>query len=573
MPNGRVFFKALNAFGGVVCVAIGFFLPEISAIYILQTPGEDAYRLIQAHWIAVGVISLFVSQSRRNSQFWASMLLVWLMLNGWLGWKALIVGDAKFVWALAFPVLAFLNFFQLIAQDEPAENVIPDLEAGLSSAQNDADIPPDFYKLPASSAGDALLGVVTIILAIALQIVMLVLLFFYGALMSQIIFEGASVDLAEIPEALGSAFWQILYIPVIIAVVYSIVFIMQIVVERLALNNGSDDRNDVNRALSLQERQFIEAHLKKIKRYLSEAEYPSYYGWLFWPSLALMIVLFLAFPLLVVWIESEFFDPVAASGVAVDAVISVLGPAFIGGVAFSFLFGALLYWSGLQWLGARFRRFGEYLHSRWGWNSMNSDARPIESYAKIFTRFVRKRRYPPDQDIEPRDFLYDAFNEFGGLSYKAAIALGVAAILFTALDVNWRRIAHTGGLHYSNYLDLRSHDLTLDDVVEVKLRCFLYMESDGGERNPGAGYDLVFNNGMRGYLLESDIDDALLGKVEIVDAELRARGVSFSRADRAGDLFLRGIEGYSSACAETIIPKFPPETQNRIAALLRANSQ
>ena len=390
--------------------------------------------------------------------------------------------------------------------------------------------------------------------------------------MSRIIFEDANVDRNQIPEALGGVFLKILYVPAIIVAVYSVVFVIQVVIEKLALSSGTDSQEDVNRSLSTQERQFIQKNLERVERYIAQADYPPFFSWFFWPSLFLMIVSFIAFPSAVVWIESEFVDAVAMSGIAQDDVISSLGPAYIGGVLFSFLFGAALYWAALQWLGMHYRKFGEYLHSRWGWNSMSSEARSLNSYAKIFTRFVRLRKYYPEQDVAPSDFLFDAFNEFGGLVFKLVIALGAASILFTALDVNWRRITHIGGMNYSPYFDLRSLNLHLDDIIYVEVRCFLYEEGDDGAQDPGVGYDVVFANGMRGYLFDGDIDDALLTKVEAVDAIMRARDVSIVPAARAGRVFLRGLTGYRSDCADAVLQKFEPDLRSRIAHLIRNDS-
>jgi len=387
--------------------------------------------------------------------------------------------------------------------------------------------------------------------------------------MTRIVFEGMSVDLSRIPEALGDALVKILYIPAVIVLVYSAVFLTQVLLEKFALGSGSSGPDDANRALSVQERRFIGMHLEKIETYLSEAKYPWFYGWFFWPSLVFMMGSIIGFPFLVTVVEAEFFNALDVAGFSEQRVISYLGPAYIGGALFSFLFGCALYWAALQWLGSRYRRFGEYLHSRWGWNSMNTQARPLAAYAKIFTRFVRRRRYHPEQDIEPQQFLFDAFNEFSGLIYKSTIVFAVATVVFTSLDVNWRRIAHVEGFHYSPYFDYRSFDLTLDDIVEIELRCFLYGENDDGERKPGAGYDVVYSNGMRGYLFDSEIDDDLLTKIEAVDAKLSARDIPITRAKHAGRLFLRGIDGYRPDCAETVLPKFEPDIRDRVGALIR----
>lgn len=569
MGNGRVFFKALNALAGAACIYVGAFLPHIDAIHILQAPGEDAYRLIQAHWIATGVISLLVARSNQTSQFWVSLLMIWLFINGWLGGKALLATDVNFAWVLAFPVTAFLNFFQTLAQDKPVE-AAPDAEISeLHGAKEESPIPADFHELRATSPAGAMRGIFSIIVVVALQILLLVLFFFYGTLMTRIIFDGMSVDLSEIPEALGGAVLKTLYIPIIIAAVYSVVFLVQIALEKLALSSGASGPDDINRPLSIKEKWFIAAHLEKIGVYLSEAKYPWFYGWFFWPSLVVMIGSMIGIPYLVAIFEAEFFNALDFAGFSEQQVITHLGPAFVGGVLFSFLFGIALYWAALQWLGSRHQSFGEYLHSRWGWNSMSSEARPLAAYAKIFTRFVRRRRYEPERDVEPQQFLFDAYNEFSGLIYRSVVVFAVATVVFTALDVNWRRVAHVDGFHYSPYFDYRSFDLTLDDVVEIELRCFLYRENDDGERKPGAGYDVVYSNGMRGSLFDGEIDAELLTKVEAVDANLRARDIPTARAKHAGRFILRGIDGYWPDCAETVLSKFAPDIRDRMAALIR----
>ncbi|GJL92783.1 hypothetical protein [Hyphococcus sp.] len=570
--SGKRFFSALNAMCGGASIFIGIFLAEFDFLFIQQPQDSDAFILIQAHWIAVGAFSLLVSQSKGATKLFSALLLIWLMLNGWLGGKALLVGDPKFAWVLAFPVISFLNFYQLIAQGDSDSEAEDEHGGELEPSVNEPAIPADFYELHSSSPASALKGLLSIVLVVSIQLLLMVLFFFYGTLIIRVIFEGASVDFARMLDALGGVFREVLYIPVIIVAVYSIVFLVQLLIEKMAVGRGSDVGDDANRALSVQERSYIEEHIGRIGGYLAELKFPALYGWFYWPSIFGMIGLFLAFPMLVVWIEAEFFDPVKISGIPQADVISVLGPAYIGGVVFSFLFGSTLYWAVFQWLGARYRSIGEYLHTQWGWNSMNTETRPLESYAKIFTRFVRKRRYSPEQQVEPQQFLRDAYDEFAGFIYKATVVLGVAAVLFTVLDVSWRRVVHTGGLHYSPYLDVRSSDLTLDDIVRVELRCFLYNKGDDGERNPGVGYDIVFSNGMRGYLLEAELSGELLDKVEAIDQKLRERGVPAIRAKRAGAVFLRSIDGYWPNCAEAVLTKLDEEYRARVGSLIEADA-
>lgn len=566
--SGRKFFSALNALCGIASILIGVFLAEVDVVFVHQPQGSDAFLLIQAHWIAVGAVSLFVSQYKKANQLWNSLLLVWLMLNGWLGGNALLVGDPRFAWALAFPVISFLNLFQFVAKDV-SDSEAEDVQSGdLEPAANEPLVPADFHELHSPSPASALKSLLTIALVVTVQLLLISLFFFYGTLMVRVIFDGASVDFSVMRDALGGAFWEIVYIPIIVIAVYSIVIVVQFFAEKSALGSGGDASEDVNRALSMQERSYIEQHIDRIAAYMDESKYPAIYGWLFWPSIFLMIGMFIGFPALVVWLEETFFDPVKLSGVAEENVISVLGPAYLGGVVFSFLFGAALFWAGFQWLGSRFRSFGEFLHMRWGWNSMTSDPRPLDSYAKIFTRFVRRRRYSPDQPVEPQHFIRDAFGEFSGFIYKTAIVLGFAAVLFTTLDVNWRRVVHTGGLHYSPYLDVASNELTLDDVVRVELRCFLYNKGDDGERLPGVGYDAVFSNGMYGYLLEAEFTAELLDKVEAIDQTLKSRDVPIVRARHAGPVILRTINGYWPDCAERVLPKLDEEFRSRVAALV-----
>lgn len=569
--NGRALFKALNALGGIACVLIGIFLPHLDFIFVFQSPGDDAYKLIQAHWIAAGVISLLVARSNRSGRLSAALLLAWLMLNGWIGGKALLTGDPRLFWTLGFPVLAILNYAQLLVQDEPAGTDEP-VQTTPQPSEDEPSIPADVYELKSASPLGAVLGVFQIILTVALQIILMVLFFFYGTLLTRILFEGASLDFSKIPGALGGVFWKLLYIPIIVVAVYSIVFLIQILVEKLALNSAAKDVHDVNRALSLPERKFIEGSLQKLEAYLAEVKYPAAYGWIFWPSVIFLIGAFIVTPLLIVFFEAAFFNAVRISGVPAANVISSLGPAFVGGAVFGFLFGSIFYWALFQWLGMRRPNFGEFLHAKRGWNSMNSEARSLDAYAKILTRFVRKRRYSPDQAFDASQFIRDAFAEFAGFVYKSAIVLGIATVLFTTLDVNWMRVVHTGGIHYSPYLDLRSHDLTLDDVVKVELRCFLYDADDDGERSPGVGYDVVFSNGMRGYLLEDEDDAEVLAKVEAVDAQMRRRGVPFVHAKHAGPVILRGVNGYWPDCRSTVLPKLEADIRPRIAALLRVDS-
>lgn len=570
MIKGGPIFKAFNALGGIACILVGIFLPQLDFIFVSQTPGSDAFTLIQAHWVAVGAISVLISKSKSVNQFWIALLLVWVILNGWLGGKALLVGDGRFLWVLAFPILSLLNYGQFLVQDGSSDDAIETPDAALEPPTIEPQIPADFHQLKSPSPIEAIHGMIMIIAAVVIQLGLMVGFFFYGALMVRILFEGANVTFARIFDGLGGAVWDIVYIPVIIVVVYSLVVLIQFIVEKTAIGGGSANGDDVNRDLSIHERTFIEQSLQKVKKYIDEAEFPAFYPWLHLPSIISLIAVFIALPLLVVWIEYEFFSAVEIPGIPHEEIIGSMGPAYIGGAMFGFLFGTNIYWAAVQWLGARFRRYGEYLHIRWGWNSMNSEARPLEAYAKIFTRFVRKRRYAPDQSIEPQKFIHDAYDEFGGFLYKVTIVLGIAAVLFTALDVNWRRITHTGGLHYSPYLDFRSYDLSLDEIVRVEVRCFLYGADDHGKRNPGVGYDVVFSNGMRGYYLSNHPDDALLDKVEAIDKELTMRGIPKIRAEHAGPIILRSINGYRSDCRETVLSKFDADIRSRLEGLLQA---
>lgn len=561
-------FKTLNALGGAACVLIGVMLAQLDFIFVHQSPGDDAFTLIQAHWVAVGAISLIVAASKRFARFWIALLLVWIMLNGWLGGKALLVADPNFLWVLVFPVLAVVNYAQLLAQDESGDSD----EAQIENQEHESAIPADFYEVRSPSPAAAVHGVLQIILLVALQIGLLVFFFFYGELMVRVIFDGASVEFARVLNVLGGAFVKILYIPVIIVVVYSIVFLGQLIIEKMAVGGRTAEADDVNRALSLQERNFIETHLHEIDDYISEAKFPAFYGWLYWPSIFGMIGFFIGLPVLIVFLEAIFFNAIEVSGIPEDTVISSLGPAYVGGVIFSFLFGATFYWAGFQWLGARYRRVGEYLHMRWGWNSMNAEPRPLAAYAKIFTRFVRKRRYSPEHRVSAQQFIHDAYDEFSGFLYKSTVVLGIATVLFTALDVNWRRIVHTEGLHYSPYLDFRSFDLSLDDISRVELRCFLYGENDEGDRNPGVGYDVVFSNSMRANLFDPELSAALLDKVETIDGGLILRETPTSRAERAGAVFLRSIDGFWPDCRETVLPKLESGVRDRVGGLLRIQS-
>ena len=60
MKSGRIFFTLLNLFAGMFCVYVGVFLADIDQVFVFQSPGEDAFRLIQAHWIAVGIVAVLV---------------------------------------------------------------------------------------------------------------------------------------------------------------------------------------------------------------------------------------------------------------------------------------------------------------------------------------------------------------------------------------------------------------------------------------------------------------------------------------------------------------------------------
>ena len=147
----------------------------------------------------------------------------------------------------------------------------------------------------------------------------------------------------------------------------------------------------------------------------------------------------------------------------------------------------------------------------------------------------------------------------------------MATIVFTALDVNWRRVVHAEGVHYSPYLDFRSFDLTFEDVAEVRLRCFLYGKNDDGVRKPGVGYDIVFKNGIVAYLLEGEIDLVLLDKTEAADVKLRELGVPFTRADRAGALVLRGFKGYWPDCDGAVLSKYDSSIRDRLGRLIQVD--
>lgn len=563
-----IFLKPLNAFFGIAFIVIGLFLPTFEFVHILQAPGEDAYCIIQGHWILTGVISVWAARSNRNSQLGASLVLMWAIVNIWLAGSALVGKHWSFLWVLSFPALTALNYIQMLQQDNVIDSDGQENSVDDELRDEHSVIPADYFEIHSTNGGGALLGILKIISSITLSIGFIVVFFFYIALIERIIFDGASVVIKNIPSALGGAFYSVLYIIIISAVVYSIVLVAQVFFEKLAIAGGQQTADDTNRALSLEERKFIEKNLYALEEHLESVKYSPFLAFVPWLSIAPMIVLMIGIPSLNVLLQSVFVNPVQLAGLSEETVISKLGPAYIGGVVFGGLFGTGLFWSCLQWLGQRYSSLGEYLHAKSGWNSMNNNPRSIHDYGKIFTRFVRLRRYSADQQIAPREFIFDAFNEHASLVYKSTIVLAVAMCLFTYLDINWRRIAHTGGLHYSGYLEFQSHSLTLSDVKSVKLRCFRFNKGDDGIAKLDTGYVLVFGNNMQMDLLTSEIEDALLNKVEYVDAELQHRDIPFERASRAGDYLFRDRPGFVEDCEDAVLTDYPPEISGRIWGLL-----
>ena len=560
--------KALNSALGLVFCAIGLFLPSVEFIRVLQAPGDHAYLLIQGHWIAAGAISIWSAHSKKRSLLNLSVVFIMATVSGFLAVIAILGNHWDFSWIFAFAALSVLNIVQLDADFRLADAADKEDAVHDELVTDQSKIPPDYFEIRSPGSAGMIHGILNIVLLTVLPAGAVIGVFFYIDLMANVIFHGSEVDLEKVPSDLIADFSSILHIILVSAAVYLIILIIQLIVEKLATTSREQTSDDVNRALSLQERTFIWNHLDKLQDHRKFVKYPRVFVVMYWSSVAAGLVLMIGVPAANAILQVLLFDPVKLAGLSQGVVITALGPAFVGGVVFGVLFGAATSVSIFQWLGKKHPLFGEYLHSKVGWNSMSNKARTIHEYGKIFTRFVRLRRYEPDQLIEPRNFLFDAFNEYAQVTYKVTLWLAVAMCVFTVLDVNWRRVAHTEGFHYSSYLDLRAHDLSLDEVISVKLKCFRFNEDDNGVAQLGTGYVLVFANNIKVDLLGRAIDEEVLAKVEHVDAALRRNDVSFERVKRLGNLLLRDRTGFIAECEDAVSVEHPPQIADRLWGLI-----
>lgn len=560
--------KTLNAFFGIAFIVIGFFLPSFDFVHVLQAPGDDAYLIIQGHWVVSGGLSLFVasSQHKTASAYWAT--IIWGFLNYWLAGHTIFGQHWDFLWVFALPALTTLNFIQLLKQNEAVH--IDEQEDLHLVGQSDeySEIPPDYFPVNATGSSTALFGIAKLIVGIGFSIAFMSLLFFYMALIEVIILKGARIEFQEIPSSFGTEFYNAILTVVSTAVIYIVLMITQVVFEKLAISDQRQIADDANRSLSLQERKFIEKSLYSLVDYLEAVKFPRWYMFIQWLSIPPMIAFMMAVPMTVIVFQTAFVDSVQLAGLTKDVVIVDSGPALIGGALSGGLFGVGVFWSMMQWLGGRFRSIGEYLHANTGWNSFDNSARAIHDYGKIFTRQVRLRRYTTDHPVDPQQVIFDAFNEHAGVVYKTTIFLAVAMCLFTILDMNWRRVSHIDGFHYSDYLEFQGHDLTLDDVTSVDLRCFRSEADDDGVAKLGVDYVLVFSNHVQSDFLRDEIDGALLSKVEKVDAVLTQRGVPFDQALRQGKFLFRNQEGFMADCEQALADEYEPEIAGRIWRLV-----
>jgi disulfide bond formation protein DsbB len=561
--------RLLNGLVGFALIIAAFFIEEIPLIHVEQSPSSDAFRLVQFHLLLSGVVSLLVARSSQNSQIGTSSLLMLVFVNLWIGGAAIFAKDPKVLWVLVFPVSSIINFVQLLAQDSPtwANEKTDAGEPEVDSGEADL-ISEKFAMVKAPRSGALLRTVLWMTIILPLMIIIPVILLVYGNILKRVIVEGGNLDFSRIGPALQAMGQKLAPIILILVIVYSLVFIVQFIFQRIAAQGGEAENSDVNRNLSDQEQSYIQRSLDALENYISNKEFGVF------PRFALVIFyilpvgLLILFPAASVLLEVESFKWLLEKRAGGFEIIAKAGPAFAGTILPMASFGVGIGWASIQYMGAKSQILAEYLHAKAGWNSLNSRERTIGEYALILGRFVRLRRYEIDKPFDPAQFLYATFREFEGLVYKTTAVLGGAAIFFTVADIGWYQLLQPQGVRYSSYLSLDSKVAPLSALDRVELRCFRFGEEGDEEAKLGLGYRLIKKGEFSmEVLLHEDKTPDYLDQLEALDADIRAAGVSMVRAKRAG-IWWPGKSGFKADCKQDVDQEFDTGIAVRLNRLL-----
>ncbi|WP_428410004.1 hypothetical protein [Hyphococcus sp.] len=402
------------------------------------------------------------------------------------------------------------------------------------------------------------------------------LMYLYLGLLESVIVEGAEVDLGQAGNAIRSIAESAAPYAFIYVAIYGAFFAIQFGFQAIAAQNDAKHEADANRPLSHAEQRYIHTAMDALTDYLENKSH----GWaprftyIFF--LGVLFASFMGFPWAAILAEDFYVENVFVYELDDLDVIVWNGPAYIGGAISFFLFGIAAAWSLAQYAGARITGFGEYLHVKTGWNSLSSSGRQLSEYALIVARFVRLRRLHIHEEFSPLEFLRAAFLERQGYVYKTTLFLGVIAAVMLVLDVRWFQVVHIDGILRSPYYTLETKHADIADIDRIELRCFLYGDEDDENRNLALKYllerrgEFSIEISLEGYgspLWAPEDVDAELGRIEKLDAQIRASGVEAVKADKAG-MFWPGRAGYADDCAELVSERYDAALAARFLSLL-----
>jgi len=566
--------ELLNALFGGALVLFGVLLAQQPWIEIAQPPNSDAFRLIQFHFLLTGGFVLIGLKKEMRTGVLGSFAMLLLGANLWIAYLALVSGKAQLLWPVAFAAVSGINLAYLFATDSLKEEKVKEDET--AEEIGDGLIPANFGV---ANSGAQFRGALILLGWIALIIGLTAALFFFGSiymtLLKAAIFDSSEISLAPIVENLKSGAGDDALARAVIAiaatiVVYGGMFLIEALVNFLLKSRQTSRGIDMDRSLTQEERVYAGESIRSLADYLDSRRYGG-----MWPSLYAfgvvgLILSFMAVPAgiaLTERIADARLELVRAGGVE---PIFYSGAIYLGGIVGGFFAGMLFFWSIIQFLGARYREFGEYLFAKAGWNSVNGRPRNPDEFLWVLVRHIRIGAIDIGKQFKPSAFLYAAFRERESLIYKStALSVALAAVL-TAADLARYEMVDESGVSYSKYFRFASRHVDLADLDRVELRCFLFSPDKKGKVNLGVSYILVKEGGFRIDLLDgAESDPARMTRLEALDARLSASGVKAGRARTAG--FLQGDKPpFISSCAPEIEARYDPHIAPRLIRLLRA---
>lgn len=326
-------------------------------------------------------------------------------------------------------------------------------------------------------------------------------------------------------------------------------------------------REDYNRPLTIEERQWIERGFITLHLYNETKDYPALYrlvaGMSYFSVLALMFLSVMG--------VSELAGLVAAmrpEAVAGEALILHEESAGFGAASIAWLAGLFVYWYAMQRVGRGLPLFGEYLFARGGWNSLTPAARTPTDWLDVMLRRVRLHLENIAEDFSPPDFIRRAFAEFEGLILRLMLGgLALTALLF-GLDINRFVVVTEKEVAWSGYFQFGTTRLEAGDIAALEISCTPW---GGGEDSvePVYYYRWVVEtpDGQR-IIFPLVINETWLAAAGKFRQGAEAAGVPVRAAKEKGRFFGADL-GYEADCLDEIAERFADTpVAGKVAALM-----